>query len=38
MSEDEWASRAVRELLQRCLRALVAQLERDAAALKRWAR
>jgi len=38
VSDAEWAADAVRELLQRCLRSLVAQLERDAAALKRWAR
>lgn len=36
MSDNTWAAQAVRELLQRCLRSLVAQLERDALALRRW--
>lgn len=36
MSDDDFARRAVRELLQRCVRALAAEYERHAQALRRW--
>lgn len=34
MSDDEWARQAVRSLIRRCVLTLLADLERQSAALK----